>query len=482
MAVDLDEYRREADAFLGALSEEQYLHYSGQKESLELEALFDRHADLTSLGTCLELREAGAPLLRRFACEGYLAGLVVSQDERVAHLEATLEAEVGGEHVPYRMLRPLIANEPDRVRREQLERARASLAGELNPVREEAQALVTAAAAELGAPTISALYAELGLPLERLRDECAQFLEQTASLHAELFDAVLRARAGVTLAEARPWDVPRVLRSDRWDDGFPADRLLSALEATLAELGIVLAAQHNVVFDIDARPTKDPRAFCAPIAVPGRIVLCVKPVGGADDWRALFHEAGHTEHFAHTQAHLPLEARRLGDNAVTEGWAFLLEGLTTNARWLSRRLDFGRAEQFAAESGGVQLYLMRRYCAKLLYELELHGGASLEEMPARYAELLTEATSIPVSPAYYLDDVDPGFYVTSYVRAWAFEALVRSALAERFGSTWFTSRKAGSLLRELWSEGQGLDADTIVDELTGATLELSAAVEGLAGR
>ncbi len=125
---------------------------------------------------------------------------------------------------------------------------------------------------------------------------------------------------------------------------------------------------------------------------------------------------------------------------------------------------------------------MRRYCAKLLYELELHGGASLEEMPARYAELLTEATSIPVSPAYYLDDVDPGFYVTSYVRAWAFEALVRSALAERFGSTWFTSRKAGSLLRELWSEGQGLDADTIVDELTGATLELGAAVEGLAGR
>ena len=57
-------------------------------------------------------------------------------------------------------------------------------------------------------------------------------------------------------------------------------------------------------------------------------MLVIKPQGGPDDWRALFHEAGHTEHFAHTSPSLTVEERRLGDNAVTEGWAMLLEHLT----------------------------------------------------------------------------------------------------------------------------------------------------------
>lgn len=479
MAVDLDEYRREADEFLAALIEQQYLHYSGQKEELELEPVYDRYGDLTSLAACRELAESGARELWRFACEHYLSRVAVHEEERLASLEATLEAEVDGEPVPYRMLGPLIAGEPDRTRREQLELARQRLAAELNPIREEAHAISTEAAGALGASTLRALFSELGLPHEEFAPQCERFLEATASLHAELFDALLRARANVRLEDAQAWDVPRVFRSELWDAAFPAEAMLPALEATLAGLGIELRAQRNVVLDVEPRPTKDPRAFCAPIRVPGRVVLSIKPIGGADDWRALFHEAGHAEHFAHVQAHLSLEARRLGDNAVTEGWAFLLERLLTSPAWLARRLDFGRLDEFVRESAGLHLYLMRRSCAKLLYELELLGGAPLAAMPERYSELLTEATLIPTPPVYFLEDVDPGFYVTSYLRAWAFEAQVRAELAERFGNAWFASRKAGSLLRELWSEGQGLDADTILDELTGATLDLDAAVEGL---
>ena len=47
---------------------------------------------------------------------------------------------------------------------------------------------------------------------------------------------------------------------------------------------------------------KSPRAFCAPIEVPGKVMLVIQPIGGKDDWEALFHEAGHTEHYAHTNA------------------------------------------------------------------------------------------------------------------------------------------------------------------------------------
>jgi hypothetical protein len=253
--------------------------------------------------------------------------------------------------------------------------------------------------------------------------------------------------------------------------------MLPALEATLADFGIDLHAQENVHLDLEERATKTPRAFCAPIEVPGKVMLVIQPIGGADDWRALFHEAGHTEHYAHMSPALPLEARRLGDNAVTEGWATLLELLVDDPVWLARRLDFGRPGDFAGEAATVRLYLVRRYAAKLLYELELHAGGDLGAMRERYAEILADATKIEPSKSDFLSDVDDGFYVTNYLRSWAFEAQMRAFLREEFGSAWFSRREAGSLLRELWHEGQRLSADDLLREVTGGYLELESVIE-----
>src|SRR5581483_7516720 len=155
-----------------------------------------------------------------------------------------------------------------------------------------------------------------------------------------------------------------------WDQSYPSEQMLPALEGTLRELGIDLRAQENVHLDLERRPAKSPRAFCSPIEVPDRVVLVIQPIGGRDDWEALFHEAGHAEHFAHTSRDLPVEARRLGDMAVTEGWAMLLQRLVTEPEWLRRRLDVPRVERLANEGAASLLYFARRYSAKLLYENE----------------------------------------------------------------------------------------------------------------
>jgi hypothetical protein len=201
-------------------------------------------------------------------------------------------------------------------------------------------------------------------------------------------------------------------------------------------------------------------------------MLVIQPIGGPDDWHALFHEAGHTEHYAHTSADLPVESRRLGDNAVTEGWAMLLELLVNDPAWLERRLDFGKPDEFAAEATAGLLYFVRRYAAKFLYELELHAGDEPETMRQRYVERMQDALKIEVSETDYLADVDPGFYSSSYLRAWAFESTLRGFLREEFGRAWFTRREAGSLLRELWHEGQRPTADELLDEVAGAELTL----------
>ena len=480
----LDAYREEADRFIAALDEEYYLHFAGLKEAFELTPIYERYADLATLDACRRLGESaepgdrGAVELWRFACEGFLGNLTRAEAEEIAGLEASLEADVDGESIGFRLLRPAIANEPDRGRREKLDRARVELTdAELNPHHLRVAEQRRDAMRALGAETYRDLYARFGFPLDELAGQCERFLAATEDLYVAAFDRLFQRRVGVSLDEARRWDLPRLFRASEWDSGFTAEAMVPALEATLAGLGIDLRAQENVHLDIETRPTKTPRAFCAPIEVPGRIMLVIQPMGGPDDWHALFHEAGHTEHYAHTSADLPVEAKRLGDNAVTEGWAMLLELLVNEPEWLGRRLDFGRPDEFASQAATGLLYFVRRYAAKFLYEVELHSEAELEGMRNRYVERMQDALKIEPSPVDYLADVDAGFYSSSYLRAWAFESLLRGYLREEFGRAWFSRPEAGSLLRELWSEGQRPTADELIDEVMGATLDLEAVSE-----
>jgi hypothetical protein len=480
---ELDAYREQADRFIAELDEEYYLHYAGLKESFELAPIYERHADLTRLEKAKSLGLAvnggsGVRELWRFASEGYLGDLTREFAERAATVEAEAEVAVDGGTIPYRMIRPTMANEPDRGRRERLDEVRIEVLEEqLNPIYLEAVRVEQRAIGELGAPTYADLYRRFGYDLDGLAEQCRAFLDSTERLYDEAADRLFRERVGVGLGEMRRWDVARVFRAPTWDAVFPKEQMLPALEATLADLGIDLRAQENVHLDLEERPRKTPRAFCAPIEVPDKVMLVIQPIGGPDDWRALFHEAGHTEHFAHTSADLAVEDRRLGDNAVTEGWAMLLQHLTDEPAWLTRRLDFPRPAEFAREGAAGLLYFVRRYAAKLLYELEFHSTDDVTAMAPRYVELLSDALRIEPSPADYLSDIDSSFYVTSYLRSWAFEAQLRTFLREKFGSTWFTSRSAGSLLRELWSEGQRLNADELLREVTGAAVEMESVAE-----
>jgi hypothetical protein len=487
-AAALEDYRERADRFEAEMLEEYYLHFAGRKDELDIEEIYERYADLTILDTAVALGERvdddrGIRELWQFACAGYLGNLTKSQEARVSELEATTEATVEGQTVPYRMLRPAIANEPDRARRQALEEARCELEEEhLNPVHQEAFAILRDSLPALGSPDYVDLHRRFGLRLDDLADQCRRLLDDTERLYEDSLDRLFRTRVGISLSEAERWDTARLVRAVEWDPVFPAEKMIPALQGTLAGLGVDLEDQANVELDVEQREKKSPRAFCAPIEVPGRVVLVMKPMGGPDDWHALFHEAGHTEHFANTSADLPVESRRMGDNAVTEGWAFLLEHLVDDPAWLARRLDFPRPQEFSREGAAILLLALRRYSAKLLYELELFTAGDPVAMRPRYVELLGDALKIQPSPTDWLADVDPGFYVTRYLRAWAFEAQLSFHLRERFGTEWFTSRDAGSLLRELWSLGQSLTADELLDEVTGTEIEMAAVTEQIRER
>jgi hypothetical protein len=482
---DLDAYRGQADRFIAELDEEYYLHYSGKKPTFDLTPIYERHRNLTQpdVVKSIGLSVNGGARVRelwRFACEGYFGELTREQAEKVAALEAEIQVSVDGEEIPFRMVRPALANEPDRAKRKRLDERLNEVTDErMNPLYLEAMQTIQRAVRDLGFDSYLELYRK-ALPSSALDDlavQCRALLDSTERLYEDAADRLFRSRVGVSLSEAQRWDVPRLFRAPDWDELFPGDRMVPALDATLADLGIDLKSQQNVELDLEDRPNKSPRAFCAPIEIPDDVKLVIKPIGGPDDWRALFHEAGHTEHFANTSPTLAMEEKRLGDNAVTEGWAMLLQHLTDDPDWLSRRLDFPRPQEYAIEGATGLLYFVRRYCAKILYEVELQAAEDVTTMRNRYVELLGDALKIEPTPINYLLDIDSGFYVSSYLRSWAFEAQLRAYLREKFGSRWFASREAGSLLRELWGEGQRLRAEEMLKDVTGSTLEMEAVAD-----
>jgi hypothetical protein len=481
---DLDEYRRDAQLFLEEIDREYYLQGAGHKPDLEIEPIYERHEALFDGQAVERIGEARRAAedeeqvrlryLHQFALDGHLGAAMRALEASLADLEASLEVELDGEAMPYRMAPAAQSNEPDAERRAEIEAARnAVLAERLNPLHLEALESAHAACTELGWPSYLDAYSDVrALDLRGLADELARFAETVEPSYTAILDPELERTAGLSLAELRRSDLSRFFRAPHLDGLFPGERMVPALRGTLAGLGIDLAAQSNVMLDTESRPTKSPRAFCATPRVPAEVYLVMPPIGGREDYAALFHEAGHAEHYGCTDAELAFEFRHLGDNAVTESYAFLLEGLTASPAWLGRVLDVGDAEAAIQHARAARLMFLRRYSAKIAYEVELHGPqADLEAMPGRYAELLGERIGIEWPSETWLSDVDSGFYVACYLRAWALEVEWRAELGERFGVEWFASGEAGDWLRGLWARGQRRDADALLAEVAGRKID-----------
>ena len=481
--MELDLYRADAEAFYEEIEREYVLHLSGRKEGFELEAIYDRHAGLFTREAADRLRETGAPReLVRFAVEGLFGQATKAEAEELARIEATAKVDVGDAEIGFREASAAQANETDPDRREKLELARLEVTErELNPLLREAHERAAGLARELGWTSTLAMCEELsGIDLVALGEQAGAFLAATEDLYEPLVDPELRTQLGIDLDGLRRSDMAAFFRARGFDDGFPEERLIRSLERTVAGLGV---ANDSVLIDAERRPTKSPRAFCAAVRVPDEVHLVIAPIGGRDDYEALMHEAGHAYHYAHVDRALPFEQRCLGDNSVTEGYAFLIQHLVSDPEWLGSVIGLPDPGPVLDFSRASRMVFLRRYSAKLGYELSLHAdGRPPEEHASDYAERLGRALRVDWPRATWLSDVDPFFYAARYLRAWAFETRLRKLMTDRFGERWFGEPEAGLLLRSLWSRGQAGNADDLLAELTGERIDLAVLAADLAGQ
>jgi hypothetical protein len=475
--LDLDRYRADADDFMTELMREHYLHFSGQKQEFEIEPIYERHGALFSRATVDELRESGNRELLMFAVQGLMGQETKSEEAELARREAGLELHVDDETIPFRQSPVVQADERDADRRAAIEQARLDTTErELTPLTLEMHERSAAIARELGWSSMLQLCEELsGIDLAALERQTDALLADTEAGYEPTVEPELLEHVGIGFGELRRSDLPAFFRAPSLDAAFPPEQAIPALRQTLAGIGIDIDAQANVILDAELRPTKSPRAFCAPVRVPGEVYLMISPQGGRDDTQTLLHEAGHTEHFAHVSPMLPFERRLLGDNSFTEAFAFLFQYLAEEPAWLEEVLGVDAAP-LAGYAKAVKLIFLRRYSAKLGYERRLHAAdADLSKMPGEYAERLSAAVHVDWPRENWIHDVDPFFYAACYIRAWATERTLRAHLVEQFGERWFTEPAAGDLLKQIWSKGQRALAEELLEEL-GAEPRIDLAV------
>ena len=473
--------RLEAEALLLELS---VMAWRGHEygEPVNFRSVLRGHERLSSPATIRLVRRAAArcddPVERR-ALEYFLSFLVdlyVGQ-QTAGHRDCLLNAEMrarvrlDARSVPYRALSAIIANEPDRLRRRRIHSLAMGVVQRFNPQYTRLWRLEHALPREIGLS-----YARLSETHRhvRLRDMATlahQVLDRTEKIYGWLLDEQSRALLGYGADRLRRPDMLRLMKNVAVERHFPAERLVATAERSARGLGFDLRRRMgNLRIFANDRPNKAPRAMCCPLKVPGDVRISVRPVGGVKDYDTLLHELGHGLHFAMTRTDR-FEFQHLGGGAVTETYAFLFEHLVENRHWLA-------APPYGPPHGGLpgraitpflrfrafaKLYAMRRYAAKILYEVHFHSGRKRPR--EAYRRLLSRAYGFSLTredAMTYLSDIDPTFYAADYFRAWLLEAIMAERLEQRFGPRWFERKAAGKFLACLWASGSQMTGDELL--------------------
>ncbi|HEX8944189.1 MAG TPA: hypothetical protein VF785_13710 [Gemmatimonadaceae bacterium] len=499
MSLSIDRLREEGEAFMQEISREYYLAHSGQKSTAELQPIYARHATILgpdALALTLDaFRAAGndteeqrsARLLLDWQAESQSARQLAALDEREIAWEATAVVTVAdGRQIQYEALAIEIANNPNAAERHAMETAYAQLVErELAPMRRERFQRDRDITEQLGlAASYNATFELLsGVSLTGLRDECAAFLRDTQSLWDDTLPEFSKRVLGMDVASLTRADAKALFRAREFDQYFPPNRMEESIRRQVQDMGIDPLASGRITLDTGDREGKRSRAFCSPVRVPDEVYLVLRPHGGQTDWNTFLHELGHALHFAYMRPNLAFEYRWLGDNSITEGYAMLFDHLMETEGWLKRYTELGanNVRRFLRSAGFEELHFLRRYCAKLIYEIELYGGAtSWESLPDVYVERLTSATTFRYDRADAFVDVDPRYYAARYLRAWQLQSLITETLVERYDVDWWRNPRAGPwICAALFGEGQRELAHEQAERVAGRKLSFAPLVKGV---
>lgn len=487
---NMRDYVKRAEEFNYEVSVEYYNAGAGLSDEFHIKDIFEKYADLSDRAAydgIFSEKPNGTPerelnYLRAYVTMLFSENEMKELSEEIENEELGAQVDFGGEKIAFRTLPVKIANAEDRKGRLGLGNAYAKELDRVNGKRRELVEKRISLAQSLGYRNYTDMIVKLNsFKIAEMKPQLVKLQEDSEEPYRRSLEKWADKAIGVPFGELDRTDGSYLFRGKEFDHLFPKERLVDALKRTLLGMGLNLDEQKNVMLDIEEREKKSPRAFCVSPRIPQDVRLVLRPMGGHQDFSTLFHEAGHMEFNAFMDEGMTYTYRDLGDISLHENFAFLLQYLTASPVWLNTILGKNDYQEFLDFHRLVKLYFIRRYIAKLLYELELYEDNSLNGKENIYQDYLSSATMMKYPKEMYLFDVDPGYYVFKYLQAWIGECQFRDYLINRFDLNWFEKPAAGEFLTGVWKEGLTYDIWERVKMLGYPALDLRYITKELIG-
>ncbi len=445
-------------------------------EQVDIAATYEGHEKLFSMTTVKQLEDAIAAteepaqkkaieFFRLYVLSEMVNMRVAKLSDEVDNYLSDAQFEYGDQTYSYYEFSRLLQNEADYNKRQELSDAVNPILRKANGMLQTREERMQRLAQELGFADYNALSGQLRhADLPAFAAVCRQFLADTDKLFQNLVRWAAPFQLNFPAEKLRRCDLPRLFKNVRYEKYFPGDQMMPRMTRFLNGMGLSL---DRIKVDDEARPKKNPRAACFPLIVPEDVRVTIKPHGGQDDYDAFWHEMGHAQHFANTTTGY-WEFQQLGDNVTTETYAFLFHGMMENRLFAEKFLEMDKKDLplDVRYTAFIKLYMVRRYCGKFLYEIELHRGAP--DPQKIYREQLGRAYNLKLDEndgLRYLTDIDDFFYSADYLRAWMLEAMLQARLAQKFGDDWFMKPEAGDFLKGLWQSGSFYGGDELAQLL-----------------
>jgi len=498
MDISIQTLRDKLEPFLYQVGSLHYRFGAGLTKEFPLRAAFANFPELGEPESFLAVREAigrkatdalereRLGLLLEFLAGQVEDALCVDAAQAVAALEAGEPVAVGGERMAFHDALAQLARSPMRERRAVLEQGLADFLWEHQDPYARLRESASQAAARLGYSSYVALReAVSGDGLMALAAQCEVVLRQTEDAYRDVLsyalkkvDPSLRPLPG---GAARKHDLQHALTAPWLAAHYRREDLMPATLRWLGEMGFDPYAQGRIQVDSEERAGKSPRAFVADLQVPNDIRLVVRLGSGLTDAFALLHEFGRAMHLAHLPKTASVEERRLGDPAVSEAYAASFDHVLLEPAWHKRylRLPDAVAQDGARLVAFSNLVLLRRYCARLPFELALYERGPLRPLAEAYADRQAAALMVGVPKGFYLYDVDPHLYATRYLTAWALEAGLHGQLRTRFNEDYWRNPATGRWLQESFAQSGTERAPAVAKAWAGTAPSLEHAAKRL---
>lgn len=477
----MNNIRGAIESFLKELTCEYYKYGSGQKQNLDLGPIYKKYEHIFDKKT-IDTIPPEERKLRGVLITSYIHNITKDILEKIARKKATARFYLNEKEITFSQLEVLIQNLPNREDRKKLHELKLNFVRELEPLNKEHLEKVYSNIVHFSyGRYYEFLERTQNIDFSYYKDLFETFIKDTESIYTHNMNKYLLLKLGISLNSATIYDIPYFFRGGEYDEKFKARYLKDFLREFLLNLGIHIDKQQNVYLDLEERPNKSPRAFCAPCEIPNKIYLCVLPQGGFKDYETTLHEMGHTQHFAHTSSMLRIEDKAMGDMGLSEVYAFMFQYLLTDPIFVEYYFDiYGEdLNYFIKYIMLARLYLIRRYIGKFIYEYYLHKTENLDNAHEKYREYLKKTLFIDIPGELALFDLDLGFYSANYLRAWFAETSLTEFLKTKYGKKWFINRKAGNLLKELWFEGKRWQIEEMLNEVIGRPIDTGPLTETL---